>query len=131
MSAIIEGVAVCRRLGGRVLDLLLPPQCVACGEPVPTPGMLCADCWPQVQFLAPPHCIACGYPFDFAYDDESLCLACTRDPPPYDRARSVMRYDDFSRNLVLRFKRADHTERAPAFGHRMARPRRSLPPTPM
>lgn len=121
MSTLNNRAAVLRRLGGRVLDLLLPPQCLNCGEPVAAPGTLCPECWPQLQFLAPPHCAACGFPFEFAYDDESLCLACIRTSPTFDRARSVMRYDDVSRNMILRFKHADQTEGAPAYGRWLAR----------
>ena len=32
-----------------------------------------------------------------------------REPPDFARARSVLRYDDASKDLILRFKHADRT----------------------
>jgi ComF family protein len=44
-----------------------------------------------------------------------LCGACTQAPPAFDRARSVLRYDEASRDLILAFKHADRTSLTPAF----------------
>ncbi len=55
------------------------------------------------------------------------CAAIARrEPPAYARARSVMVYDDESRDLILGFKRGDRLEGAPAFGSWMARSGRAL-----
>ena len=53
--------------------------------------------------------------------DGILCGACIRDRPPYERARAVMAYGDFSRRMVLAFKHGDRTDAAPAFGKWLAR----------
>lgn len=50
-----------------------------------------------------------------------MCIACLRKRPSYTRGRSVFRYDDASRALILGFKHADRTERVRAFGRWMAR----------
>jgi predicted amidophosphoribosyltransferase len=100
----------------RLLDALLPPRCLSCGEEVAEPGLLCAPCWRGITFLGPPHCACCGLPFAFENAPAVLCGACAGAPPPYERARSAMRYDDASRNLVLSFKHADRTDAAPAYG---------------
>jgi len=65
-------------------------------------------------------------PFDFANDDRGgggneLCGACIRHHPAFDRARSVMAYDDASKSLVLSFKHADRTDAAPEFARWMVR----------
>ncbi|HLF58607.1 MAG TPA: ComF family protein [Alphaproteobacteria bacterium] len=110
----------------RGLDLLLPPRCLGCGRLVETAHSLCADCWQGVAFLAPPVCARCGYPFEIEAGDGALCAACSREPPPWDRARAVFRYDDRSRGMILGFKYGDRTEAAKAFGQWLARAGREL-----
>lgn len=113
-----------RGLGGLpalALDALLPPRCLACGSPVDRSGALCAGCWERIDFAAAPHCACCGYPFAFDLGAGTLCGACAREPPAYDRSRFVMRYDDASKGLVLGFKHRDRTEGAPTFAAWLAR----------
>jgi len=105
----------------RAIDVLLPPLCIGCGIEVDAPGRLCAACWERAAFLAPPWCARCGFPFEVDPGPDALCGACTREPPDFDRARAVLRYDDGSRPLVLGLKHGDRTEWAPAFGGWMAR----------
>lgn len=114
-----------RRGVGRLLDLVLPPRCLACGTEVGAPGALCPGCWQGVRFIAPPHCARCGLPFD--YDPtgggtaDLACGACLARPPDFDRCRSVFAYDDASRSLVLGFKHGDRTDCAAAFAQWLAR----------
>lgn len=103
------------------VDAVLPPRCLGCGEVVEDTGTLCGDCWSGLTWLAPPGCACCGYPFPYAAPDGTLCAGCTRQPPAFDRARAVFRYDDASRGLVLGFKHADETHAAPAFGRWLVR----------
>lgn len=113
------------------LDALLPPQCLSCAELVSEPGALCAACWSNLRFIAAPHCRICGWPFETdrqtseatgeAPPGDVVCGACLREPPPFDRARAVLAYDDASRGLILGFKHADRTHGAPAFARWMAR----------
>lgn len=115
---------------GRVLDLLLPPRCLACGEVVAS-GDLCGPCWGGISFIGAPFCACCGRPFPFAplaqggspdSDEASpLCAACRENRPVFGRARAVMRYDEASRNLILAFKHGDRTHGARAFGRWMRR----------
>ena len=44
---------------GRLLDLLLPPACAACGLPGPA---ACAACLGELEALRPPLCQGCGAP---------------------------------------------------------------------
>jgi len=105
----------------RLLDIVLPPRCLKCGAVVDAVGALCATCWPAVAFLAPPHCAACGLPFEFDLGADALCGACAGERPVFDRARAAFRYDEGSKDLILRFKHADRTDSAPAFARWMAR----------
>lgn len=105
-----------RRLATALLDLLLPPRCLACGATVGENGALCARCWGGITFLGAPCCARCGLPFDFDFGAPSLCGACSRSPPSFDRALAAMRYDSESRRLILAFKHGDRLHLAPAFG---------------
>lgn len=105
-----------------LLDLVLPPQCLACGALTGGEGALCAACWQEMSFISAPLCAACGYPFELGVAGAAgLCGACLVRRPLYDRARAVFRYDDASRGLVIGFKHADKTHGAPAYGAWLAR----------
>ncbi|MBI5119476.1 MAG: ComF family protein [Rhodospirillales bacterium] len=110
------------RLLRPLLDLLLPPLCPACRALVAETGTLCPDCWKGMDFLAPPFCTCCGLPFSFETEGEALvCAACLDHPPPWRAARSVLRYDDSSKGLVMALKHADRTDLAPALARWMHR----------
>ena len=110
-----------KRTGGALLDLVLPPRCIACGEEVETVNALCAACWRKITFLGEPCCARCGLPFAHELGAGALCGACAEGPPAYDRARSALRYDEGSRKLILAFKHGDRLHGAPAFGDWMRR----------
>jgi ComF family protein len=105
-----------RRAATALLDLLLPPRCLACGGTVAEAGTLCVQCWRAITFLGAPCCACCGLPFEFAPAAPAICGACARATPAFDRARAVMRYDEASRALILAFKHGDRLHLAPAFG---------------
>lgn len=108
----------------RALDLVLPPLCLLCDEPVGRSATLCPECWGRIHFVARPFCERCGTPFDIPVEDGTLCGRCLSDPPAFVSARSAMLYDDASRALVLGFKHADRTHAAPALAvwmHRAGR----------
>ncbi len=110
-----------RRAAISLLDALLPPQCLACGALVAEPRTLCSACWSGVEFIVPPLCECCGVPFEIAAIPGALCGACLANAPRYRRARSVFRYGESSRRLVLAFKHGDRIESAPAFAAWMHR----------
>jgi ComF family protein len=128
-----HGMAGLKRGGGLLLDALLPPQCLCCGEMVDRQGNLCAPCWSSMRFLEQPCCRACGFPFphyevggdvgDGIGDGgvDLLCPACARRRPDFDRARAVLAYDEHSRTLLLRLKHGDRLDGVPAFGQWLAR----------
>ncbi|WP_374444952.1 double zinc ribbon domain-containing protein [Stella sp.] len=116
-----RAVRAAHAVGRRVVDLLLPPRCLACGEIVSADGALCPACWSKVAFVAAPSCRRCGVPFAFDPGAGAECGECARRPPPFERARAALRYDDASRPLILGFKHADRTHAAPAFAAWMAR----------
>ena len=113
--------SVFRRTLGLILDVLIPPRCLSCGALAEIQGALCAHCWDAITFLGPPACLRCGQPFDIDAGGAAICGRCLLDPPRYRRARAVFRYDGASKGLVLGFKHADRTGRAPYFARWMAR----------
>ncbi|HWD59155.1 MAG TPA: ComF family protein [Stellaceae bacterium] len=113
--------SVLRRLGRAVVDGVLPPRCLACGATVDEVEALCPACWGSMNFFAPPWCAVCGLPFPHPMGEGALCGECARQPPSWDRARSVLRYDRHSRRLVLMLKHGDQTHLANAFGRWMRR----------
>ncbi|NQU72369.1 MAG: ComF family protein, partial [Rhodospirillales bacterium] len=56
----------------------------------------------------------------------AVCGECLRAPPPFERARTVFRYDEHSRDLVISFKHRDRIDAAPAYGKWMARAGREI-----
>ncbi len=110
-----------RRLWTGFLDVVLPPRCLSCGVTVSLPGTLCPACWRGITFLGTPCCACCGYPFAFDIGSGGLCGACAAHPPPFDRARAAMRYDESSRQLVLALKHGDRLHLAPALAQWMRR----------
>lgn len=110
-----------RQVAMFALDTILPPRCLACGETVAQQGQVCSDCWVGIDFIAGAVCHHCGLPFEVPMEPGAVCAACAAAPPPWDRARSVMRYGETSRRLILRFKHGDRLESVPSFGQWLAR----------
>jgi ComF family protein len=110
-----------KKLSTRALDLLLPPLCLVCDDPVGGVATLCASCWKNIPFIAPPFCACCGAPFDIPVGDGMVCGSCLVQPPHYHAARAAMIYDDASRGLVLAFKHGDRTHAAKALATWMHR----------
>jgi ComF family protein len=87
-----------------LLDYALPPRCAACGTVVAEPGTLCAPCWSSIDFLGDPMCEICGRELPGTIGIGGQCGACLATPPPYERARAVMRYGAVARGMAHRLK---------------------------
>lgn len=107
-------------LGNALQDLLYPARCMSCGVDVDIQGNLCPGCWKETAFLSRPFCDCCGYPFEFPVDDGALCGACIASAPPFSHARSIMKYDEGARKIILRLKHADRLESVPALARWLA-----------
>ena len=82
-----------------MVDVVLPPRCLACGVTVDEPDALCAPCWQAMTFFAAPWCAVCGLPFAHPMGEGAICGACAAKQPYWDRARAVMRYDKRSADI--------------------------------
>lgn len=99
----------------RAIDTILPPRCVVTGEVVERQGMVAPSAWVGLDFIADPFCACCGFPFEFEVDTGSLCTSCLSHEPPFEIARSALKYNETSRSIILGFKHADKTHVVRAF----------------
>jgi ComF family protein len=112
-----------RRAGRLALDLLLPPRCAGCDNPVSLHGEFCAACFARINFIGPPFCDRCGVPFAATEQGgtEALCPGCREQPPLFRQARAALRYDEHARRLILPLKHADRIELAAVLAPMMVR----------
>lgn len=87
-----------------LIDLLMPPACIACKAPVATPLGFCADCWSALPAIEAARCIQCSVPLPIEWAAETHCLGCLNQPPRFDRAAAPFRYEGPARETVLAFK---------------------------
>ena len=91
------------------LNLFYPEECFICSSPVARRQDcgLCDDCRRAVLNLRieGARCPSCGAPLPgFADGSASLCLECTRTPPPYSGARSFGYYSTEMRQAIHELK---------------------------
>ena len=110
----------------RALNWLIPPSCLACHAPVAGASGLCAACWSKLQFIEAPYCDRLGTPFPFDEGEGAVSAAAIADPPPWDRARAAVIFDDLSRDLVHALKYRDRHEAAHVMARLMMRAGRDL-----
>jgi ComF family protein len=96
-----------------LVDLLMPPTCMACGVRVATPLSWCADCWGALPANAGPRCACCAVPLPATWQAEALCFGCQSAPPGFDRAAAPFLYDGPARQVVLKLKSGREAYAAP------------------
>lgn len=112
---------IARLAGGIALDVAIPPACLCCNERVLEAGALCPSCWQQLRFIAKPYCTVLGTPFSFDLGPGIVSAQAIASPPPYEKARAAVLYDEVARKLVARLKYEDRPELALVLGRWMAR----------
>ncbi|MEP0775000.1 MAG: ComF family protein [Acidobacteriota bacterium] len=91
--------------------VFLPARCALCGRPLLVAGScagVCGSCWDDVAPARPGGCPRCGE----EVGDGEECLACRRDPPPWQAAASLGEYGGALRELILLFKNQRRDELA-------------------
>ena len=96
----------------KLLPLLVPPACPLCFAVLAEDDGLCATCWKQLDFISAPICHISGAPLDVDLGPETVSLAVTKNPPPYEKARAAFRYQGSAAALVKRLKFSDRPELA-------------------
>jgi ComF family protein len=98
---------------GAIRDIAVPPLCLICEAMIAEPGGACASCWSKIRFVSPPFCAVSGSPFSHDHGYGMVSAEVIANPPPYDRCRSVVIYDDNVRALVTGLKYSDRLDLAP------------------
>lgn len=101
-----------RRIGGALLDQLYPPACLNCDTAIASADALCPGCFAQLRPITAPLCPRLGLPFEVASGPDTVSAEAIADPPPFDRARSAVVYNEIARRLVSRLKYGDRPELA-------------------
>ena len=105
-----------RRSLAALSDVVMPPVCLACREPLAGHDALCPVCWSGVDFIRPPLCDRLGLPMPFDAGGVMVSAAAVADPPPYGRARAVAAYSGQMRELVHALKFNDRHDVRRLFG---------------
>jgi ComF family protein len=121
-QAAVAGASLrAKRLARAALDVVMPPLALdgaRFAAPTQSRG-LTAAAWGQVRFIEAPVCDACGAPQP--YDAGAPCPACQAHKRRFDHARAAVIYDEASRDLILKLKRADRTDLAGLFAAWLSR----------
>ena len=104
-----------------VVDIFYPPSCMTCGAAIAATDGICPACWRQFPFITKPYCERYGTPLPFDHGGMGFSPLAVADPPVFDRARAVARYDGVARELVHQLKYNDHPELAAPMGQWMVR----------
>jgi len=101
-----------RHFGRALLDTLYPPLCLNCEAAVADADALCGTCFKELRPITAPLCPRLGLPFQASLGADALSAEAIADPPPFERARSAVIYNDVARAIVSRLKYGDRPELA-------------------
>ncbi len=94
----------------RGLDILLPPVCPACRRAIAQAPGLCSRCWSSIEYITEPFCQVYGTPFAYDMGENIVSAQAIAEPPPFDSARSAVRYGPIAQALVHALKYRDRLE---------------------
>jgi ComF family protein len=94
----------------RLSDLVVPPLCHGCHEPMTAHNTLCATCWGGIDFIRAPLCDRLGIPMPFDTGGPMVSAAAVADPPVFDRARAVAHHTGTMRTLIHDLKFHDRDD---------------------
>ncbi len=114
------------RLWRGFVDLVTPSLCLSCSAPVGEPASLCVTCWGKLKPIEEPVCDALGTPFAYDQGEGALSAAALADPPPWDRSRAAVLFEDEAAKLVHALKYRDRPEAGLLMARMMARAGRRL-----
>jgi ComF family protein len=114
-------LGLAQRIAGALADIVYPPSCLVCQAATAEPRALCAQCWGRLRLIERPYCERLGTPFTVDAGVALLSPAAIADPPVYERARAVARYDETARLMAHRLKYGDRLDLASTLASWMAR----------
>jgi len=77
---------------------------------------VCESCLDKISGIKSPWCPLCGLPYDTDNEIDHLCGSCLKHNYLFNRARSVIVYNEYVRDLVYRFKYNGKLQRGAIFG---------------
>ena len=98
-----------------IIDYLLPKRCFSCAELTQDANSFCANCWKDLNFINSPFCKCCGREFALDLVGQQECLKCISHPPFFHKARSLFKFDEYSKHIIHAFKYYDKTILAKSF----------------
>jgi ComF family protein len=104
------------------IDLLLPPVCNLCGQPLALPGrqpLLCDPCQQGLQNMRGPACTRCAAPLGPVTAGDR-CPRCRDQRLTFRGALALGVYRDTLRDAVIRMKQRIHEPLTLSVGHLMA-----------
>lgn len=104
-----------RQIYTYIINFILPPRCLSCAEMTISDRDFCANCWKNLNFITKPYCIICGYKFNISILEEMKCGKCLQTKPAYTLARSLIKFDEYSKKIIHAFKYKDKTILAKTF----------------
>lgn len=78
-----------------------------CCKQIISDNGLCNICWDKITFSSKPCCAICSYPFEYEPSLDMICGYCIMNNPQYDKSLFIMKYDEFSKNLIQKYKYYD------------------------
>lgn len=109
-------------------DALTPPRCLGCQTPIEAEASICITCWQKLTVLDDPVCEVLGTPFAYDQGRGMLSAEALTQPPPWDKARAAVIFDETSKNYVHQLKYGDRMEAGLFMARLMARAGRDLLP---
>lgn len=85
------------------VDLLLPPACLLCGQPLTSKKPFCSTCLAGMMPLGPAHCPCCAQPYPTGSSNH-LCGTCLRRPPAFSVVHAARIYQGVTKEAILRLK---------------------------
>ncbi len=107
--------------GSWALDMLYPPRCPACHQPVEAHGTVCRECFAKLHVISEPHCACCGVPFTMDMGEGALCASCIAHPPVFSTARSVWVYNPVAAQMIKTLKLEDQPAQLASFAAQLKR----------
>lgn len=111
-----------RHLGGALLDLVYPQDCIGCGAGlvVSDGSCLCDACRAALPRIGRWQCPHCGDELGPYAGGEGACRSCARHKGLYFRgAAAVCRYEDVARQMVWKLKYRGDIRAAPWMGREL------------
>ena len=106
------------------LDLVYPPHCAACNEPLPPEGnkALCRICAEKIRWIGPDRCLRCGAAVGLGSGAVDDCTSCRTYPPAFVKASCAVAHYAAGplRDLILALKFNGKLHVAAVFGALLA-----------